>query len=97
MRCGIVFIVSCVYICFILSHVEGVEAGDQPSECWDEIPFPGKCGFHGNKKCFKEMLSKNQTQRFLRCICNNWEPLNSRKEEHVCRCQRANPNNCTLP
>ncbi|KAL0719367.1 hypothetical protein Bca4012_068691 [Brassica carinata] len=66
--------VSCVFISFILSHGE-------EGDCYDQISFPGKCSFlHGNKKCFKDMLSKNITRRFLSCNCIDEESDKSSKE-----------------
>ncbi|CAL9227847.1 unnamed protein product [Arabidopsis halleri] len=90
--------VSCVFICLILSHVQEVEAGAPPQDCWKLVTFPGKCGYHEKKKCFKEMESKYQ-QRFLQTAmhitCKNLkEEPKSPKEEHDCICQRANPYDC---
>lgn len=79
-----------------------MKAGAAPGDCWDQISFPGKCSSQGNRKCFKEMISRNQTQRFLRCDCHNWdddeeEPRSKpRKEVHIYNCKRANPKNCTF-
>ncbi|CAH8379086.1 unnamed protein product [Eruca vesicaria subsp. sativa] len=61
-------------------------------DCYDQIPFPGLCGYHAKKKCFKEMLSKNITRRFLSCDCINREHDKSAKgedEAHICNCLRA--------
>ncbi|CAA0397360.1 unnamed protein product [Arabidopsis thaliana] len=94
MWCTTLFMVSCVSIYLILSHVQEVEAGAPPQDCWNLVTFPAKCGIHGKKKCFKEMESKYQ-QRFLQCTCKNLKPEpKSPKDEHDCTCQRANPYEC---
>ncbi|KAF8083301.1 hypothetical protein N665_0783s0011 [Sinapis alba] len=94
--------VSCVFTCFILSH-------GKEGDCYDEIPFPGKCTKHGKKECFEEMVSSNVTRRFLRCNCINWEPDKSVEEghnvkhshhdehtehSHICQCLRAVAGDC---
>ncbi|KAJ4865816.1 putative defensin-like protein 233 [Raphanus sativus] len=90
--------VSCVFICFVLSH-------GKDGDCYDQIPFPEKCSKHGDKKCFKDMLSANITRRFLSCNCINREPFKSsenlqtdlhKKEHpgHICNCLRAVPGDC---
>ncbi|KAG2246538.1 hypothetical protein Bca4012_090484 [Brassica carinata] len=66
-----------VFICFILSH-------GKDGDCYDQIPFPGKCSkLHGDKRCFRDMLSNNITRRFLTCTCINREPDKSRKKGHI--------------
>ncbi|EOA18723.1 hypothetical protein CARUB_v10007302mg [Capsella rubella] len=94
MRSTTLFMFSCFSICLILSHVKEVEAGAPPQDCWELVTFPGKCGFHGKKKCFKEMEAKMK-QRFLQCTCKNLkdEPKPP-KDEHDCICQRENPYEC---
>ncbi|XP_019087807.1 PREDICTED: defensin-like protein 232 [Camelina sativa] len=93
-RCTTLMMFSCVFICLILSHVEEAEAGAPPQDCWDEIRFPGKCGVHGKKDCFKKVESKIK-QRVLQCFCNDVERgPNTSKDEHYCSCQRENPYEC---
>ncbi|CAF1934024.1 hypothetical protein BRARA_E02521 [Brassica rapa] len=90
MRCTTLFMVSCVFIFYILSHGKDGDARD--TDCWDYITFPeGKCGFHGNKKCFEDMRSKNKTIRYRQCKCTItgfWG------HQHGCYCRRADPSNC---
>ncbi|CAN6920213.1 unnamed protein product [Brassica oleracea] len=100
MKGATLVMVSCVFICFILSH-------GKDGDCWDEIPFPGKCSKQGKQECFKEMLSKNITRRFVRCNCINWEPDKSGEEghnvkhshehtehQHICQCLRVVAGDC---
>ncbi|KAF8062853.1 hypothetical protein N665_1191s0008 [Sinapis alba] len=90
MRCATLFMVSCVFIFYILSH--GKEGDARGTECWDDINFlGGKCGFFGNKRCFKEMHSKNKTIRYRQCKCTITGFF---QREHSCYCRRADPTNC---
>ncbi|AEE83498.1 Defensin-like protein 232 [Arabidopsis thaliana] len=94
MRCTTLIMVSFVVSCLLLSLVEESEAGAPPVECWSEILFSGKCGFHGKKKCYKEMESKLK-QRVLKCRCEDVKKdSNTSKDEHYCGCQRENPYEC---
>ncbi|EOA18914.1 hypothetical protein CARUB_v10007546mg [Capsella rubella] len=94
MRCTTLIMVSCVFIGMILSYVEEAEAGAPPQDCWSEILFTGKCGFHGKKNCFKNVEAKIK-QRVLQCSCNDVKKdSNTSKDEHYCRCQRENPYEC---
>ncbi|CAF2154489.1 hypothetical protein HID58_003154 [Brassica napus] len=88
-----------VFICFTLSH-------GKDGDCYDQIPFPEKCSkLHGDKRCFRDMLSKNITRRFLTCNCINREPdkspgnlqtdlHHSKHPGHICNCLRAVAGDC---
>ncbi|CAL9225385.1 unnamed protein product [Arabidopsis halleri] len=96
MRCTTLIMVSFVFIFLILSHVEESEAGAPPVDCWTEILFSGKCGFHGKKKCYKEMESKLK-QRVLKCSCEDVKTdPKTPKDQHYCGCQRENPYECNF-
>lgn len=68
-----------------------VEAKAPPQQCWNFVSFPGKCGFHGKKKCFKEMETMYK-QRFLSCKCEN--KTEKKEDQHDCSCERENPYEC---
>ncbi|XP_019088183.1 PREDICTED: putative defensin-like protein 233 [Camelina sativa] len=81
---------------WLIKNLEVEAARAPPQDCWDLITFPGKCGSHGKKKCFKEMEAKMK-QRFLQCTCKNLEDEpKPPTDEHDCICQRENPYDCNV-
>ncbi|ESQ48298.1 hypothetical protein EUTSA_v10021829mg [Eutrema salsugineum] len=94
MKCSALITASCVLILFIANHVEKMEAkAPPPSECWEGIVFPGKCGVNGNKECLKKMVAKER-KPYRNCECQLG--VSDPKKEHICSCQLlvTDPNKC---
>ncbi|XP_010490167.1 PREDICTED: putative defensin-like protein 253 [Camelina sativa] len=69
MRFASLFVVSCIFLFLVISHVKEIEAVQCEIIEW----FDDKCGADGNKTCIEHLI-KGHIYDFPRCDCRDAKP-----------------------
>ncbi|XP_010511399.1 PREDICTED: defensin-like protein 226 [Camelina sativa] len=88
MKCGVLFMVSCILTFLVLSHVREVESKTKWG-CDMNRKFPGTCGTNGKNQCISDIKKIPGAPKDLvaRCECSAAFVWKGKPAERLCKCQ----------
>ncbi|CAH8256906.1 unnamed protein product [Arabidopsis lyrata] len=88
MKCGVLFMVSCLLTFLVLNHIRVVESKTKWG-CDMNRPFPGQCGPNGKNTCISDIKKIHGAPKDLvaRCECSQRFVWKGNPPERLCKCQ----------